>query len=758
MDNKEYSFVVKPTKELYYSDSSSFGVYTFETKEEMPELDRQVDFLSNETHIYTGTMSGRMQKLYVGDEYDVVAKLVFNKKYNKYQYEPISVRSAVPKSEESQNAFLMSILTERQAKILTENYPNIVEDIMNGNDDVDLSKLQGIGEYTYRKIKEKVINNYVISDILEMLQPLGITLKSIKKLSSFEPNAVLLKKQLIENPYILTRINGFGFKKVDDFAIKINPEIRVSQKRLSAFINWFLTDIGETVGHTWVDKGVLLEAIKDNVSECYDLFSEFYEEDKQAEKPLLYVEGRNIGLKKYYDMERKIVEMLAKASEQEPLTVNEDNIQNGIKRAEEEQGFSLTEEQMNVALDSLNYNVVAISGKAGTGKSSSIRTILSIHKEANHSIACCSLSAKAAKVIEESTGFPASTIHRLLGSNGISDFVYNENNPLPFNVIFIDEGSMPSTDIFYKLLSAIRPTTKIIICGDNRQLPPIGYGNTFNDIITHEVVKTFTLTKVLRQAEQSGILSDANNIRDGVNPIGKPELKIVTGDLKDMTYMFRDDRDMLNSLAIKAYMGAIKTYGVDDTLIGVPRKSNCVNCTATINEKIQDLLLPDEERYISYGTRKYKLGAKVIQRVNNYDKEVFNGDIGYIIDIFQEREGNQMVNKFTIEFRSGRDEKQVTYTQGEVEQIDLAYAMTIHSLQGSGYKAVVLIIDNTHYALLDNCLLYTALTRAKEKCLLLAEPYAFKKCIETNKTIVRQTWTKIILENFKKGIDKEQNV
>lgn len=750
MDNTEYSFVVKPIKELYYSDSSSFGVYSFETKAEMPELDRQVNFISNEPPVYTGIMSGRMQKLYVGDEYDVVAKLVFNKKYNKYQYEPISVKSAIPKSVESQNAFLMSILTEKQATVLTEKYPNIVEDIMNGEDDVDLSELQGIGEYTYRKIKEKVINNYVISDILEMLQPLGITLKSIKKLTTFEPNAVLLKKQLIENPYILTRINGFGFKKVDDFAIKINPEIRVSKKRLIAFINWYLTDIGESVGHTWIDKGILLEAIKDNINECYDLFAEFYEEDKQLEKPLLFTNGRNVGLARYYDMEYQIVERLMKISKQEPITVSEDNIKNGIKRAEEEQGFSLTEEQMNVALDSFNYNACVITSKAGAGKTTVVRTILNIYRDANYSIACCALSAKAAKVIEESTGFPASTIHRLLGSNGISNFVYNENNPLPFNVIFIDEGSMINTDIFYRLLSAIRPTTKIIICGDNRQLPPIGYGSTFDDIISTGIIKIFTFTKVLRQAEQSGILSDANNIRDGINPISKPELKIVTGELKDMTYMFRDDRDMLNSLAIKAYMGAVKTYGVDDTLIGVPRKSNCVNCTATINEKIQDLLLPDEERYISYGTRKYKLGAKIIQRVNNYDKEVFNGDIGYIVDIFQEREGNQTVNKFTVEFRSGKDNKQVTYTQGEVEQIDLAYAMTIHSLQGSGYKAVVLIIDNTHYALLDNCLLYTALTRAKEKCLLLAEPYAFKRCIETNKTIARQTWTKIILENFKK--------
>lgn len=754
-DEREYSFTIKPTRELYYSDSTSFGVYVFETSEDIPELEKNVSFLSNDV-TYNGTLSGRMQKLYIGDSYDVVAKLTFNKKYNKYQYEPIRIDSAALKSEEEQKAFLLSILTENQANTLMNVYPNIVEDIMNGTDEVDFTKLKGIGEYTYNKIKDKIINNYVISDILAMLQPLGVTFGAIKKLETFEPNPVLLKKQLIENPYILTRINGFGFKKVDTLATKINPELKESKRRLRAFIYWYLTDVGETHGHTWVDKGVLAEAVLNNVRECFDLLDECYQDNEESDKPFLHIEDRKIGLQKYYDTEYKIIDKLISIANQEPLELTEENIKDGIAKAEEEQGFSLTEEQLNVVLESVNENAIVVSGKAGVGKTSSIRAILSIHREANHSIACCALSAKAAKVIEESTGFPASTIHRLLGSNGANKFVYNADNPLPFSVLFIDEGSMANTEIFYHLLCAVRPTTKIIICGDNRQLPPIGYGNTFNDILSLDIIKTFALTKVLRQAEQSGILTDANKIRDGITPIGKPELKIVTGELNDMTYMFRDDREMLNALAIKAYMGAIKKYGIDDTLIGIPRKSNCTNCTSTINEKIQDLLLPNEDRFISYGTRKYKLGAKVIQRINDYEKEVFNGDIGYIVDIFQEYEGNQKINKFTIEFNSGKENKQVIYTQNEVEQIDLAYAMTIHSLQGSGYKAVIILIDNTHYVLLDNCLLYTALTRAKEKCLLLAEPSAFKRCITTNKTVARQTWTKKISENFKKGIDKEQ--
>ena len=486
--------------------------------------------------------------------------------------------------------------------------------------------------------------------------------------------------------------------------------------------------------------------VRDNVIECIDLFDKYIDDDQVKENPLLEIgEGNKIGLKRYYNVEEYIFNKVTDMKGVEPIAVTEDNINDGLKEAEDKQGFSLTDEQKDAVINSFKNNITIISGKAGTGKTSVVRSILTIYSKANYQIGCCALSAKAAMVIRESTGFPATTIHRMLGCQGANKFKYNKDNPLPFNVLFIDEGSMISADIFYLIFQAIKSQTKLIICGDNGQLPPIGYGNIFNDLLgMGEYLNCYELTKVMRQAADSGITSDANVIRSGNNPINKPELKIVTGKLKDMTYMFRDDRDVLNKLAIKAYMGAIKTYGVDDTLIGVPRKKDCVNSTGRINEAIQELLLPNETRMITYGTRRYKLGAKVIQKVNNYEKNVFNGDVGYITDISVTMRDSQKLNTFTVEYKSGEDIKTIEYEQGEIDQIDLAYAMTIHSLQGSGYKAVIIVIDNTHFALLDNCLLYTAITRAKKKCLLLAEPYAFKKCISENKTAKRQTW----FENF----------
>lgn len=181
--NKLYEFTATPDFEMYYSEDSSFGVYKFSTTTELPELksaENIVSFGSDLPKTYSGVLSGRMQRLYLGDEYVISAKLKFSKKYNNWQYEPVSIMAVAPKSFEQQKAFLQTILTDKQVDELISAYPNIVEDIMNGTDNVDFSLVKGIGQFIYNKIKEKIINNYVISDILVMLQPLGITYNMIK--------------------------------------------------------------------------------------------------------------------------------------------------------------------------------------------------------------------------------------------------------------------------------------------------------------------------------------------------------------------------------------------------------------------------------------------------------------------------------------------------------------------------------------------------------------------------------------------------
>jgi exodeoxyribonuclease V alpha subunit len=606
---------------------------------------------------------------------------------------------------------------------------------MNGKtDNIDLEKTKGIKDYTWNIIKERIIENYVISDILIMLQPLGVTYNMIKKLIMKFGNGALLKKQLLDNPYILTQIHGLGFKTVDTLALKLVPELRQSFKRTYAYIKYYLIEeIGDKLGHTWVHRNILENAVRDNIPECLDIYEKIVETEKET-KALLFFQDDRISLKYF----RQIEENIFAISKELNGYKNEWNINivDGIKEAEKEQGFELTEEQREVVNKATKDNIVVISGKAGTGKTTISKALLKIYQRGGYSIGACALSAKAAQRIKEATGFPASTIHRLLGAQGLNEYSYNHDNPLPFDVILVDECSMINAKLFFDLLLAIKPSAKVIMCGDNRQLPPIGFGNIYSDLLEKKEDFNITeLTKVMRQAEKSGILMDANMIREGNSPIAQPELKIIHGELQDMYYVFRDSREQLQDIAIKTYLKSIEEFGLDEVVIITPRKKDCINSSKEINILIQDKLINNQQPFLQRGNVKYKLGAKVMQITNNYEKNIFNGEIGYIKDIY--KVGDEV--RFSVEYP---DNKTIIYTRNELDQLDLAYAMTVHKSQGSGYKVVIIIIDNTHYTLLDTTLLYTAITRAKQRCLLLAEPSAYKKCLDNNKSIIRQTWLK----------------
>jgi exodeoxyribonuclease V alpha subunit len=739
--NQIYEFKIIPIFERYYNDETNWGVYNFTTTDDIPQCKDyndpfQESYVENTKQ---GVLCGKMQQIFLGSEYIVNAKLEYNSKYKNYQYNPINITAVIPKSEQSQRVFLEAIITKRQADILLEAYPNIVEDTVNGNvENIDLERTKGIKDYTWNYIKERIINNYVISDIITLLQPIGVTYAMIKKLLMHYDNPTLLKNDLLDNPYILTKINGLGFKRVDGLALKLKPELKVSNKRTYSFINYYLREIGESNGHTWVTFDFLENAVRDNIIECEELYYKILNIEKETQA-LLYVdeEKNRIGLKYYRDIEIAIFQIL---KELDSFYFDwKLDVEKGILQSEKEQGFEFSEDQKDIIKESTKNNVVGISGKAGVGKTSISRALLTIYKNNNRTIGAAALSAKAAQRITEATGFQASTIHRLLGAKGLNEFTYNYENPLPYDVILADECSMNNARIFYDLVSAIRPGARLIISGDCRQLPPIGFGNVFSDLLElKEQFNIYELTKVHRQAEKSGILTDANLIREGINPIEVPEFKIVHGELQDMFYMFRDNKQALNDIAIKMFLKSIEEDGLDNVIIITPRKKDCINSTTEINKIIQDKLIGNQEPYLLKGNLKFKLGAKVIQRVNNYDKNIFNGEIGYVTDIFKARPTDEYNNMFTVTY----PEKIITYSKSELDQIDLAYCLTCHLVQGSGYKTAIVIIDNSHYALLDSCLLYTAITRAKQRCLLLAEPSAFKKCIVNNKSIERQTWFK----------------
>ena len=744
--SKTYEFTGVPVFERYYSDDSSWGVYNFYSDVDLPKSKIKTNgdlFFTDEKDIksvYLITLRGKMQRLETGElPYKVKAKISNHSKFG-WGYEVVSISQDRPVTLEDQKSFLSAILTENQVESLFTAYPNIIDMTIKG-EEIDLNKTKGIKEYTWKIIKDKILDNYLMAEELAMLSKFGISYKKIKQLFREEENPQLLKQKLFEDPYIITKVHGIGFKTADDIALKINPSLLVSEQRAKAFIKNYLEEIGDSKGDTWIFLSELDSAIKDNLIEVEDVYKNFIESEKRLET-ILHIEkddNKNdykVGLHYYYWVETEVWNLINNLNNQTSLPLIQENIDKGIEIAEEQQGYEYSEEQTETILSALEKSVSIIVGLSGTGKTSITRAILNIYDQANYSIGACALSARAAKRLEEVSGFQSMTIHRLLGSQGLDRFEYNRDNKLPHDVIIVDEYSMIFSGLYLRLFEAIEPGTKVILVGDFGQLPPLSYGSFPSDILEKDGFQINKLTKIHRQAEKSGIISDANKIRNGKDPLnGIKELKTIHGELQDMYYICRDNRESLRKIAINTFMKSVNDVGIDNVQIVVPRKNNCVNSTEEINKIIQEMLTPNSENEIKYGKKSFRVTNKVMHIKNNYELGVFNGEIGYAKEIGKDSEnGDYLIVEYP--------DKTIAYYRSDLSQLDLAFCSTCHKIQGGQSKHIIGIVDNTHYTLLDQTFLYTMITRGREKVLLLYEPYAYDKCLNNNKVKERNTWMK----------------
>lgn len=742
-ENDVYEFEGTSEFEKYYNEDSFYGAFNISTNSNLPHSQTYNNEFGDKS-IYFINLAGKCQRLFIGCKYKIKARLEFTKRYNCWQYVPINIKTIKPTTLEDNKKFLNSILTQNQTDSLLEVYPDVVDMVIN-NKEIDLTKIKGIKDKTFSKIKDKILNSYGMSDLLVMLQPLGVTLKQIESIKKLDENCDIIKKKITENPYILTKIKGLGFKRVDGIALKINPKIRVSRFRTIAFINYFFKDLGNSKGDTLCKISSLRNEASNQIPECLEILDKIIEENKETQK-LLYINDDKIGLTEYINNEINILKLLYSINKYSVNYTEKVDINKGISSAENLLGFRYTEEQRNSIKSTLNNGVTLITAKAGSGKTTVIRGILEVYKNVAK-IGLCSLSAKAARRMTEVTGYEASTIHSLLGyGQGVGNelFEYNANKQLDLDMLIVDEATMVNADLFLALLQAFSPTGKLILVFDSEQLPPIGYGNIATDLLSSKF-NICKLTKVQRQALDSGILTDANMIREQKFPIEKPLAKEIHGNNGDLCYMFRNDREQMRNIMINYYMKTIDKTSIEDTVIIVPRKKNCINSTIEINKIIQDKLISDDKISLNRGDVKFKLGCRVIQRTNNKDKNVVNGELGYITRIFQEvsSKDGKLKYYFDITFDDG---KVVNFERDDLSNIELGYCLTVHSVQGSEWSNVVIGIDATHYSLLGSNLLYTALTRAKKKCLLVAEPSAFKLCIQ-KKSNKRHTY---LNEYFKK--------
>ena len=697
----------------------------------------------------TAIIKGNMPRLKTGITYKLKAEEVYNEQFKSYQYDItyISMQQAL-ETKKDRETFLKNILTEKQVKGLLENFENPLQIIL--EEDVEkLCTVKGIKNKTAQEIINKVVNNMDYSGALVELEKYDMTNAMIKKLVDRYGSPEVVVAKVKENPYMLANeIEGIGFSKADEIALigGMKPD---SMHRFESFIMHYLKE--EAVGgRSYVPQRELMGAIMENLDTAFNT-------DKGMEnlkKAIYSLNDREIlwwnesktcmALQKYKDIEYAIAKEIHRLKDSS-YKFAYGKWEKEIDKIEEAQGWKYTQEQRVGVKTTLDNNVVAITGLAGTGKTTVTKAMTQILE--NYQISQCALSGRASQRISENTGMEAHTIHRLLGRALGGGFLHNENNKLDTEILIFDEASMPNIELVLALLKAIQTGSKLIIIGDFGQLSSIGAGNFFKDILESGVIPVVRLTEVHRQAQASAIISKSIDIRNQVQLFDCTfEGDMTLGELQDLDLCIRENRDVLPSLVLERFHKEYLEVGKDinKVQIIVPTRMRGELCCKSLNYKVQEKYNahnPDEGIFIR-GKYEYTLfnNDKVIVTKNNkkvYNTdgeqvEIFNGNLGTIVEID--------VDKKSIVVDVVGVGLVVIEGYKTLATIELAYAITCHKLQGSSAVRVIIGIDYGAYMLLCCEWLYTAITRAEKRAVVVGENRAIRTAIKTRETNKKLTF------------------
>jgi exodeoxyribonuclease V alpha subunit len=403
--------------------------------------------------------------------------------------------------------------------------------------------------------------------------------------------------------------------------------------------------------------------------------------------------------------------------------IPEGSAEGQIARAEREAGLRYDEVQRGAIKKALTSKVMVLTGGPGTGKTTTTRGIITLLAARGGQILLAAPTGRAAKRLSETTGMEAKTIHRMLGYSPGGGYERNENNPLEGDALIVDESSMIDVILMYNLLKAVPDAMRVILIGDADQLPSVGAGNVLRDIIASEAVPVARLNTIYRQAQTSAIIMNAHRINRGEMPV------LRGGKGSDFFYIAEDDPQKIPPLICDLCARRLPQYYKTDPIQGIqvlsPMQKGETGASS-LNALLQEALNPGKVS-LRRGGAEYRLGDKVMQIKNNYDKEVFNGDIGLITAVDAEE------GELTALF----DGAPVVYDASELDELTLAYAATIHKAQGSEYPIVVMPFTMQHYVMLQRNLLYTGVTRAKKALVLVGARKAIA-CAVGNNTVARR--------------------
>ena len=599
-----------------------------------------------------------------------------------------------------------------------------------------LAEIEGIGNKRIVMIKAAWDAQREIRDVMLFLQGHGVSSGHATKIFKVYGNTAI--QVVRNNPYRLASdIFGIGFLTADGIAEKMGFD-KNSPLRAQAGILYVLNQLAEEgsvycpyeplitrcIEVLHVDRDILTEVIgklafneKIVIEDLNDSIETFQENFKA------------VFLAKYYLAENRIAERMARLSSA-PKSIRPIDTDKAVEWVQGRLTFMLAEKQVHAIRCALDNKVMIITGGPGTGKTTIINAILKIYSKVKVKTLLAAPTGRAAKKMTEATGHEAKTIHRLLEySLQKGGFKKDEADPLDCDVLFIDEASMIDTLLMHYLIKAVPPTATLIIVGDVNQLPSVGAGNVLHDLIESEIIPVVRLNEIFRQAKASQIVINAHRINNGELPLIKPD--DLAASESDFYFINQEDPEKVLQIVLELVSQRIpRRFGydsTDDIQVLAPMHKGIVG-TGNLNIELQGLLNPGNIS-ISRGDRNFRIRDKVMQVRNNYEKEVYNGDIGRIVGIDPEAQA------LSISF----DKRQVDYEYSHLDEIVLAYAVSVHKSQGSEYPVVVLPVLTQHYLLLQRNLIYTAVTRGRKLVVLVGTWKALAMGVRNDKMRRRYT-------------------
>lgn len=727
-------------RKLFYDMASGFGIYSI-----TPEHYSGGSLSYNKFRRVT--VQGKTRELIPDRSYNVIlshSKKNKNKKYDDY-HEIVHVDFPETTPIEKQYDYLSTVISRKQFETIQATYPDVmIIDYIQG-DKIDVTKLKGIKEKTMNTIKKRTKDYAEYSTLFNELSELGISSTRIKKIKSHFGSIELAVDKIRESVYHLCEINSFGFTTVDGYAKKRGIELDDSL-RLKAGYNYILNEAGK-LGDSWVG----VKSFIDRASKLLELENITLNFSNKEHDFFLY--KNKVALKKTIQTEYDVYHHLKRIQKayKKPERLL-DNIDTSLSFAEEALGVAYTDEQKQAIMSAFEDGVFVLNGSAGTGKTTVLKGIITIWQSLNLTYKACALSGKAANVMRQN-GLEASTIHRALGIG--EDTISNKPTNLYEDLIILDEASMTNAYLFKKLTASIKDGALFIIVGDSGQLSSIGFGDVLRDLLTTNDFNNVTLSKIHRQASDSGVIDVAHKVRDGnqLTHYNANDKKLVYGVKKDMVlFSFKERKDVFDGIktVCEAYKTKMKSPEdiMDFQILTARKNGNADSSSFTLNIYAQGLFNPEDKPSIKCNGFNIKEGDKVIANGNTYnldgefgDVDLYNGTMGIVKSI------DTSTDEITIQFDT--IEGLLTLDKENYNTLELAYAITTHKSQGSSIKTVVGVLDFSSALLLDKQLVYTLVTRTKDKCILLAENNALCKAINTDASNNRKTFLRDIINNPK---------